>query len=414
MRGLAATLALLLAVPLCAEEPPTWRAVDATIGQIADVAGFEQLARDFPDSTSVRLRLVKAQLEAGEGEGALISLRWLARAGHVFGDRAKQQIPNLIGSAYAGEARAILAGIALMIGNSDVFDTVPAEGGLVESVSILADGAGAAAISVSGRTLFVFDLARASDRPPAWEEIRVLRANALAGIVKDPGRRTLWVASSNIAGSPQDAELFEGLIGLEGGFDKFRHIPAPAGVTVADLAAGPDGTVYASDPKGGEVYRARPGAAALEVLVEPGTFRSPQGLAVSAEGARLYVSDYRYGLAVVELASGAVTRLASDVPAALDGVDGLWLHKGELIAIQNGTSPMRISAFTLSEDGTRITAHRVLEQAHPEWTEPLGGSIANDALYYVATGQWDRYDKGVLREGMAAIPTVIRRLPIRP
>jgi hypothetical protein len=92
----------------------------------------------------------------------------------------------------------------------------------------------------------------------------------------------------------------------------------------------------------------------------------------------------------------------------------LWLYGNQLIAVQNGTSPMRISAFRLSDDGTRITGHRVLEQAHPDWTEPLGSSIADGALYYVATGQWDRYDKGVLREGMTAQPTVIRRLPLEP
>ena len=100
------------------------------------------------------------------------------------------------------------------------------------------------------------------------------------------------------------------------------------------------------------------------------------------------------------------------ISAIIAGVDGLWLHEGELIAVQNGTSPMRISAFRLSDDGTRIIGYRVLEQAHPDWTEPLGGSIADGALYYVATGQWDRYDKGALRDGMAPIPTVIRRLPL--
>lgn len=73
MKTLAAALAVLLAqipaVPLGAEEPLAWRAVDAATGTIADVAGLEQLARDFPDSTNVRLRLFNAQLEAGDGEG---------------------------------------------------------------------------------------------------------------------------------------------------------------------------------------------------------------------------------------------------------------------------------------------------------------------------------------------------------
>ena len=82
--------------------------------------------------------------------------------------------------------------------------------------------------------------------------------------------------------------------------------------------------------------------------------------------------------------------------------------------MQNGTSPMRISAFELSENGMRVIGHRVLEQAHSEWTEPLSGSIDGDALIYVGNGQWDRYFEGELKEGMEALPTQIRRLPLLP
>ncbi|MCM0000817.1 MAG: hypothetical protein NBV68_15670 [Erythrobacter sp.] len=409
MRALVAALVLCLAAPLCAgEASPAWRAVDASTGQIADVAGLEQLASDFPDSISVRVRLLNAQLEAGQGEGALASLRWLAARGHVFSERAKAQIPALIGPAHAEAARTYLARPPFIIAASTVFSTLPAEAGLIESVIVVPGEDGALASSVSRRTLFA--LARLSQ----WIEVPVPRAQALSGLTYAPDGSLGWVASANIDGLAPEPPGFNGLIGLTGDTDDLLMIPAPAGVAVSDLTVGPDGTVYASDPIGGGVYRAKPGAKALSALVPPGIFRSPQGQAVSADGARLYLSDYRYGLAVIDLASGTVTRLASDVEAALDGVDGLWLHGGELIAVQNGTSPMRISAFRLSEDGTRITARRVLEQAHPDWTEPLGGSIADDVLYYVATGQWDRYDKGVLREGMEALPTVIRRLPLGP
>ena len=150
------------------------------------------------------------------------------------------------------------------------------------------------------------------------------------------------------------------------------------------------------------------------MLVAPGTLRSPQGLVVSADGQRLYASDYRYCLAVVDLASGAVSRLASDLAVALDGIDGLWRHGEELIAVQNGTSPMRIIALRLSHDGMRIVGHRTLEQAHPDWSEPLGGSIAAGAIYYVGNGQWERFDKGALKPDLAALPTQIRRLPLDP
>ncbi|GAA0766237.1 hypothetical protein FHS52_001911 [Erythromicrobium ramosum] len=408
MKALAAALAVLLLAPLGAEEPPAWRAVDPATGAIADVAGLEQLARDFPDSASVRLRLFNAQLEAGDCAGALASLAWLRERGHVFSERAQAQIPVLIGAAHAEAARALLLPTAEVVAASTIFDEVQAEAGLIESVFVAPNGIEALATSVSLRSVY------ARGPGDAWEEIATPRAYALSGIVSAPDGRTGWIASGNIDGSPVDPERFSGLIGLTGEPSEFRLIPAPAGVAVSDLAAGPDGTVYASDPVGGGIYRASPSAAELSALVGPGALRSPQGLAVSADGARLYVSDYRYGLAVIELASGALTRLSSDVPAALDGVDGLWLHGRELIAVQNGTSPMRISAFALSEDGTRIIGHLILEQAHPDWTEPLGGSIAKGALYYVATGQWDRYEQGRLRDGMTAIPSVIRRLRLAP
>ncbi|WP_301749366.1 hypothetical protein [uncultured Erythrobacter sp.] len=412
MKALAAALAVLLAqipaVSLGAEEPPAWRAVDPATGAIADVAGLEQLARDFPDSANVRLRFLNAQLQAGDGDAALVSLRWLVERGHQFGERARGQIPDLIGAAQAEAARELLAGVPQMIAASTVFAEVQAEAGLIESVFVAPNGVEALATSVSRRSVFV------SLPGDAWKELPIPGAFALSGIVSASDGRTGWIASGNIDGSPADPERFSGLIGLTGEPSEFRRIPAPEGVAVSDLAVGLDGTVYASDPQGGGVYRARADAPALEPLIAPGILRSPQGLAVSADGARLYVSDYRYGLAVIDLANGALTRLSSDVPAALDGVDGLWLHGRELIAVQNGTSPMRISAFALSEDGTRIIGHRILEQAHPDWTEPLGGSVAKGALYYVATGQWDRYDQGRLRDGMTAIPSVIRRLPLAP
>lgn len=128
---------------------------------------------------------------------------------------------------------------------------------------------------------------------------------------------------------------------------------------------------------------------------------------------RLYASDYRYGLAVIDIATGAVSRLTADIPVLLDGIDGLWLHEGELIAVQNGISPMRILALLLSDDGTRITAMRVLEQAHPDWTEPLGGDIHEGALYYLGNGSWDLFEEGgKLKEGAELRPTDIRRLEL--
>jgi hypothetical protein len=406
VKRLLAALALALCAPLNAQDLPAWRPVDASAGQIDDLTGLEQLARDFPDSTSVRLRLLNAQLAAQQGEAALTSLSWLAERGHVFSERARAQIPGLVGPDYAVRANAILPAGASAVVASEVAATVPAEAGLVESVLSPAPGEVFLVTSITEQTVYL----RSPDG--SWTRGDIAGANDLSGLAADDVRNVGWIASGNLDGSEEPDQGQTGLIRKEASRADPVMLAAPDGVTLSDLAIGPDGAVYASDPMGGGIYTVAAEARQITELVAPGTFRSPQGLAVSEDGRRLYLSDYRYGLAMVDLASGAITRLASDVPVALDGVDGLWPYKGELIAVQNGTNPMRISAFRLSDDGTRIIGRRLLEQAHPEWTEPLGGSIADGALYYVATGQWDRYDKGTLRDGMPALPTVIRRLPL--
>lgn len=408
MKRLLAALALSLCAPLNAQDLPAWRAVDASTGQIEDIAGLEQLARDFPDSTSVRLRLLNAQLAAQQGEAALASLSWLAERGHVFSERARAQIPQVIGPDYAVRASAILPAQASVIVASDVAATVPAEAGLVESVLSPVPGEVFLVTSITEQTVYL----RSPDG--SWTRGDIAGANDLSGIAADDVRNLGWIASGNLDGSEERDQGQSGLIRKVASRAETVMLAAPDGATLSDLVVGPDGAVYASDPMGGGIYTVAPDPRQITELTAPGTFRSPQGLAVSEDGRLLYLSDYRYGLAMIDLATGAVSRVASEVPAALDGVDGLWRHGNRLIAVQNGTSPMRISTFTLSDDGTRITGHRVLEQAHPEWTEPLGGSIADGALFYVATGQWDRYDKGVLREGMTALPTVIRRLPLEP
>ncbi len=412
---------LALAIPASAEESgaevdasdngaATWRAVDAETGQIRDVAGLSSLSEDFPDSGSVRLRLLNAQIGEGDFEAALITLGWLRERGYVFSETAQRQIPKLIGEDNTEAAQSLLIGEAEVIDRSEVVAVVPAEAGLIESVLVPTSDEVMVATSVTGNSIHIL----AGEL--GWTELAIPGANDLSGVVSEPDDSIGWLASANIDGSEDETELFTGLIGLAGDPDNPIFVPAPEGVSVSDLTISGDATVYASDPQGGGIYAKPVAATVLNTVVPPGTFRSPQGLALSEDGALLYVSDYRYGLAIVDITSGAVSRLVSDVPAILDGVDGLWRHGNELIAMQNGTSPMRISALTLSKDGRRIIAVRTLEQANPNWTEPLGGSIARGSLYYVATGQWDRFVKGRPAAEKPAMPTEIRRikLDVRP
>lgn len=376
MRSLAAALALIFAAPVLAGEQADWRAVDAETGQIRDIDGLEQLARDFPDSGNVRLRMLQPYLQASETEKVMATLEWLYDRGYVFSEVAQAQIPKLLGGVDAGRIAERLRAKAEVIEVSELFATAPAQARLLESVLPDLDSGRIIATSVVGRELW----GMAPDGN--WRAFAVSDADNLSGISFDTNKGRLWIASRNIDGSDRNLTRKSGLVSpsFEQGEDLW--VAAPDGVNLSEVHAASDGTIYASDPLGGGVYRKPAGASELETLVAPGVLRSPQGLTTSEDGERLYVSDYRYGIAIIDLASGSVSRLAANLPLILDGVDGMWRYGNELIVVQNGTSPMRIAALELSEDGPTVTGLRVLEQAHSEWTEPLGGSLGKGALYY--------------------------------
>lgn len=401
LAGPADTLAQMAPV-----ETAPWFPADEATGQVRDVEGLEKLGKAYPDSSSVRLRLLNAYLAAGNLPTVLETLRWLHDRAYVFSETARVQIPVLVGEEFAEEARALLLGQAEAISASEVFAIVPAEAGLVESALVDVDGGNLVVSSVSGRNLW-----RKSGEAD-WQAFQLPGAGNLSGIVYDPVRALIWVASGRIDGGEAQSGDFAGLIGIRYPGDTPRFIPAPQGANFSDLHRASDGTIYASDPLKGGIYALRSGENRIATIVPPGQLRSPQGLASDDKNRLLYVSDYRYGLAVIDLETGQIGRVTTALPLMLDGIDGLWRNGDDLIAVQNGTSPMRILALRVGSNRTSITQARVLEQAHPDWTEPLSGYLGNGALYYVGNGQWDRWVAGEPAQGRPSLPTEIRRLPL--
>jgi len=282
--------------------------------------------------------------------------------------------------------------------------TVPAEGQLVEGVAIDRRSGRLFASTIVSRGLYELS------REGTWRRVPLEKPGSLAGMALDDARRMLWVASGKYdqtpAADPGEAGIFG--LNLETGVAA-RKVP-PEGATIGDIALAADGTLYGSDPISGAIYYAGPQLWQLWPLVEPGTFRSPQGL-VPWEGG-LIVSDYAYGLAFVDSA-GRAHRIEAAVPMLLDGIDGMWRHGNDIIAVQNGFQPKRIVALTMSPDGRRVTALRVIERGNRAWTEPTGGALSGDDLVYVATGQWDRFGEGgVPNTENPPVATEIRTLPL--
>lgn len=388
--------------------PEAWTPVNAATGQIDDVAGLEALAAQFPDASSVRLRLLNALLGAERNGEALALAEGLVGRGYAFSPGALEFFGGLVVADTPPPWLALSRSNAAPIEASTLFAEVPASAQLVEGVLYDPAHDRLLVTTVVSRALYV------REEGSEWGEVAIPGAGSLTGIALDEARGLLWIASGVFEPTPDPETAFRGLIALDRETLAVRlRLAAPEGVTVSDIAVGPDGSVFASDPLGGGIYWAAPGDTALGEYVAPGTFRSPQGLVVRPDGRSLVVSDYRYGLAVVVQRGRFAYRMETAQAALLDGIDGLWQHEGELIAVQSGLNPRRIVALRQDRVFTHLSGARVLEVAHPGWTEPVSGSVTGGALYYVANGQWDRFGKGgALVEGATAEPTQIRNLPL--
>lgn len=236
---------------------------------------------------------------------------------------------------------------------------------------------------------------------------------AVLGLRVDPVRRRLWAVSlgdDNL--TPLTTEetgatrlhcwsLEDGsLLGRwDAPTDSLRH-------GFNDVALLPDGSAITTDGFAGALYGVAIGDEALHEVVAAGGLRGPNGLVVRDDGAHAWVSEYVYGVAFVDLETGATEQLKVPADIALIGVDGLYYREGELIAVQNYAGLNRAAAFRLSPDGKAVTAVRVLEAHHPRVSDPTTGVIVDGEFWYIVNSNiagYDRHDD----EDPAALGTVL-------
>lgn len=247
----------------------------------------------------------------------------------------------------------------------------------------------------------------------AWHEIPLgFPRSGLFGMAIDPRHRLLWISTGMVEETAVRDQPLSGLIAVD--LDKLTVVErikeaGDPGVP-GDVTVGRDGTVFMSDSKSGAVEILRPGEEALRVLVPPGRFKSPQGMALSQDQRLLYVADYSTGLWIVRLSDGKVTPIQVAVPMMLDGIDGLvkMPDQDALMAVQNGTSPRRVMKLYLSPDGHRVTSLGVADMVPPGAGDPSLMTINQWRYWFVGDGQWERYGPGgVLKDGKPPRPTPI-------
>jgi sugar lactone lactonase YvrE len=199
------------------------------------------------------------------------------------------------------------------------------------------------------------------------------------GVKVDAKRRLLWVISTTTpemrgwkAGDDRSMlaayDLCDGRL--------VRKVDATPAM-LNDLALMEDGSLFATDMRRSNVLRLAPDATAFEVWAKDLSY--PNGIALSEDQRFLYVADFR-GITRFDLTDASRTRIESK--SLLGGIDGLSMHRGKLIGIQNAIGKTRVVRIDPADGNVEI-----LESGNPWFDIPTTGTVAGDDYYFIANSQ---------------------------
>ena len=241
---------------------------------------------------------------------------------------------------------------------------------------------------------------------------------AILALRVDARRRYLWATTAAMPENRNYRQEDRGRSALlrfslgDGALMKRYDLPRDAEHVLGDMTLSPSGDVFVSDSHG-PVFWVAHGDDRLQVLVPAGTFRSPQTPALSPDGRLLFVPDYSRGISAVDLRSKGVHLLPHPPELSLAGIDGLYLTRQTMLAVQNGVSPARIIRLKLDTSLNRITGFEVLESNWAGLGVPTHGVVDGSRFYFIANSGWDRMtDDGQLKPGAVFESPTVRELRI--
>jgi hypothetical protein len=371
-------------------------------------------ARD-PGVPRVLYNLASAEALGGSPDAAVKLLRRLASTGLSFAIEKDDDFQGLGKRAdFQAVVRTMKQNLAPR-GKADPAFTLGEAELLTEGVAYDPDSKTFFVSSVRHRKIVAIDAqgAQRDFTPEARDGI-----GGVFGISVDRTRRVLWATSIRvpqmIGYRPEDKGV-TGVFAYELATGKLiaTHLLPQDGKphALGEVIVAANGDAYASDSATPTVYRIAAATGKLEVFLEGG-FASLQGMALSADNKRLYVADYARGLFAIDVATKAVTRLAPPAGSATTGIDGLYLHRGRLVATQNGTEPRRVLELKLDRGGTKLVSQQVVLSGDPRTHDLSLGVVVGDALYLNAAAGWDHYNRDGTANDSVAAPHVILRVPL--
>ena len=234
--------------------------------------------------------------------------------------------------------------------------------------------------------------------------------DSVLGLAVDSPRRVLYAVSTSALTTKGEERRRNAVVAFDVDTGRLlRRIDVPAARQLNDVAVARGGRVFASDSASGAIYEI-PVEGAVRELVAPGIVHGSNGLAASPDAKRLYVA-HSTGIASVDVSTGAVRRVPAPERETVAAIDGLYEWQGQLIGVQNVTTPGRLILMTLSADGNSITrVQTLLSHHHNALDEPTTGAITERGFFLLAATGIAHFNRaGTLdRPESLPKPTVLR------
>ena len=245
----------------------------------------------------------------------------------------------------------------------------------------------------------------------------------ILGLRVDGKRRTLWAISSNAGGTMPARGLDKSCLGCSTvtGYNidtakllkTYELSNKPAVHFLNDLGVASNGDVFVSDTVSGDIYRIASGGTSLEPFVSLGSGTHPNGIDVADGGRTLFVAT-AVGIRRVNTADRAVTPIGGLPGEKPPTIDGLYFHRGSLIAIQPFEEQRRVVRYVLNGDA--ISKVEVLETDHALMKQPTTGVIVGNDFYFIANAQL-QFFRGMYKDGAydrtALADVVVLKLALR-
>jgi sugar lactone lactonase YvrE len=200
----------------------------------------------------------------------------------------------------------------------------------------------------------------------------------ILGIRMDPSDGSVW---SNSCLDEGKSELlhFDPEGTLLGRYDRTQE---PGKHCFNDLVVLPSGDVFLTDTLANQVLQFQPKTQAFSEVKVSRELLEPNGITLSGDNQLLYVAD-QLGVLRVDLKTGESVEVEAGAHSTLAGIDGLYWHKGSLIAIQNGIGTPRVAAFQLAKDGAHVSKTTILEYRSNLCVLPTTGALREDDFFYI-------------------------------